>query len=63
MGYCISICRQPYGVIATARISYLRTSERILNTLLVCFVCVDFVPVDNLFHAVSRQPFGGFHVY
>ena len=49
--------------LVTARISYFRTSERILNTLLICFVCLDFVPVDSLFHTVSKQPFGGFQVY
>ena len=39
-----------------ARISYLRTLEGILNTLLVCFVRLDFLPVNSLFQTVSKQP-------
>ena len=38
------------------RISYLRT----LNTLVVCFVRPDFVPVNSLFYTVSKQPLEGF---
>ena len=41
------------------QISYLRTSEVILNTLLACLLRLDFVPVDSLFYTVLKQPFAG----
>ena len=45
------------------RISYLRASEVVLNTLLACFLRLDILPVGSLFNTESKQSFGGFQVY